>query len=485
MGEEVEKSAEVKYGSYLEGKWFHSENGFEVVDPATAKPIAKVSTVGREELKRALNFAEAARPAWSATTAKSRGALLHKIADEIVRRKAEIARTIVLENGKPLAQAEGEVGMTEDQLRWFAEEGRRAYGRIVPQQANGKRHLIVKTPIGVVATIAPWNFPLALSVRKIAPAMAAGCPVILRPASQTPLSSVLLAECMIAAGVPAGVFQLVIGNAGVMSDEFLDNPICKKISFTGSTRVGQLLIERAAKNIKPLCLELGGLAPLLVFDDCDLDIAVRETIIAKYRNSGQSCIAANRIYVQKTIYKEFVDRFCAAVAKLKTGPGLEPGMDVGPLVNQAALDDALAQIRDAVKMGGKVLAGGERIKELPGFFLQPTVIEGTPDDAVCMHEETFAPIAPIVSFESEAEAIRRANDTPFGLSAYAMTRDMGRIFRLSEHLEAGTIGINDGAPTTSNCPFGGVKQSGWGRELGSEGLEAFLETKHVSIGGVE
>jgi succinate-semialdehyde dehydrogenase / glutarate-semialdehyde dehydrogenase len=271
----------------------------------------------------------------------------------------------------------------------------------------------------------------------------------------------------------------------MIADEFLSNPICRKISFTGSTRVGQLLIEGAAKTIKPLCLELGGLAPVLVFDDCDLDVAVRETIIAKFRNSGQSCIAANRIYVQKTIYSEFLDRFCAAVGKLNTGPGLGAGMDVGPVINQSALDDALGQIADAVRMGGRIAAGGERMRDLPGFFLQPTVIEGMSDDAICMREETFAPIAPIVGFATEEEAIGRANNSPYGLSAYAMTRDMGRIFRLSEQLEAGTVGINDGAPTTSQNPFGGVKWSGWGRELGVEGLEAFLETKHVSIGGVQ
>ena len=481
----MENNEAVSYGSFLSGKWFAGGDGFQVVNPATAKPIARVSVIGKGELQDALRFAEAARPAWSAMSAKDRGRLLHKVADEIVRRKAEIARTITLENGKPLAQSEGEVGMTEDHLLWFAEEGRRVYGRIVPPQVKGKRHLVVKTPIGVVGTIAPWNFPLVLAVRKIAPAMAAGCPVILRPASQTPLSAVALAQCMEAAGVPAGIFQLAIGDAAMISDELLANPICRKISFTGSTRVGQSLIERAAKTVKPLSLELGGLAPVLVFDDCDIDVAVRETIIAKFRNTGQSCIAANRIYVQKTIYKEFIERFCAAVGKLKTGPGLDPGMDVGPVINQSGLDGALAQIEDAVRMGGKVVAGGGRIKDLPGFFMQPTVIEGMADDSVCMREETFAPMAPISSFDTEEEAIRRANNTPYGLSAYAMTRDIGRIFRLSEHLEAGTIGINDGAPTTSQCPFGGVKQSGWGRELGVEGLEAFVETKHVSIGGIQ
>jgi len=455
-----------------------------VVNPATAEPFATVSKVGNEDLKAALIAAEEALPAWRATTAKDRGILLHKVADELVRRKAEIARVITLENGKPLAQSEGEVAMSEDHLRWFAEEGRRAYGRLIPQQVGSKRHMVVKTPIGVVGAIAPWNFPLVLSVRKVAPAMAAGCPVILKPASQTPLSSVLLAECMEAAGVPAGVFQMILCDAAMLSTELIANPICRKISFTGSTRVGQSLIRAAAAMVKPLCLELGGLAPVLVFEDCDLDKAVQETIIAKFRNTGQSCIAANRIYVQKPIYKEFVDRFATAVAKLKIGPGLEPGMDVGPVVNQSGLDAALAQIEDAKKLGGRVIAGGGRLAGSAGFFLEPTVIENVHDGSLCMCEETFAPIAPISSFDTEEEAIRRANNTPYGLSAYAMTRDIGRVFRLSEQLEAGTLGINDGAPTTSQAPFGGVKQSGWGRELGSEGLEAFLETKHVSIGGV-
>jgi succinate-semialdehyde dehydrogenase/glutarate-semialdehyde dehydrogenase len=480
----LENIAAKSYSSYLGGKWVKTSDEMKVVNPATAEPFATVSKVGNEALKAALVAAEEALPAWRATTAKDRGILLHKVADELVRRKAEIARVITLENGKPLAQSEGEVAMSEDHLRWFAEEGRRAYGRLIPQQVGSKRHMVVKTPIGVVGAIAPWNFPLVLSVRKVAPAMAAGCPVILKPASQTPLSSVLLAECMEAAGVPAGVFQMIICDAAMLSTELIANPICRKISFTGSTRVGQSLIRAAAETVKPLCLELGGLAPVLVFEDCDLDKAVQETIIAKFRNTGQSCIAANRIFVQKSIYKEFVERFAAAVAKLKIGPGLEPGMDVGPVVNQSGLDAALAQIEDAKKLGGRVIAGGGRLAGSAGFFLEPTVIENVHDGSLCMCEETFAPIAPISSFDTEEEAIRRANNTPYGLSAYAMTRDIGRVFRLSEQLETGTLGINDGAPTTSQAPFGGVKQSGWGRELGSEGLEAFLETKHVSIGGV-
>jgi succinate-semialdehyde dehydrogenase/glutarate-semialdehyde dehydrogenase len=472
-----------KSGSYIGGEWVGSETRIKVVDPATAQAFASIATVQLAEVQAVLEHAEQAAAKWKATPAKDRGALLHRVADELVRRKAEIAHAITRENGKPLAQSEGEVAMSEDHLRWFAEEGKRAYGRLVPNQVADKRHMVVKTPIGVVGAIAPWNFPLVLSVRKIAPAMAAGCPVILKPASQTPLSAILLAECMQTAGVPAGVFQVVIGNAAMISGEFLSNPICRKISFTGSTQVGQELIRGAAATIKPLCLELGGLAPLLVFEDCDMERAVAQTVIAKFRNTGQSCIAANRIYVQKTVYREFVDRLVAAVDALKLGPGLEPGMDVGPVINQKGLDAALAQIHDAVAQGGRVARGGERMAGSDGFFLQPTVIENVCDQALCMQEETFAPVAPVCSFETEEEAIRRANDTPYGLSAYAMTRDVGRIFRLSEQLEAGTLGINDGAPTTSQCPFGGVKQSGWGRELGTEGLEAFLETKHVSIGG--
>ena len=480
----MENSATNSFRSYLGGKWIKTEEEVKVVNPATAQPFASVSKVDHAQLKAALTTAEAALPAWRNTTAKDRGILLHKVADELIRRKAEIARIITLENGKPLAQSEGEVAMSEDHLRWFAEEGRRTYGRVIPQQIGSKRNMVVKTPIGVVGAIAPWNFPLVLSVRKVAPAMAAGCPVILKPASQTPLSSVLLAECMEAAGVPAGVFQMAICDPVMFSTELLSNPICRKISFTGSTRVGQALIRAAAESVKPLCLELGGLAPVLVFEDCDLDKAVQETIIAKFRNTGQSCIAANRIYVQKPIYKEFVERFVAATAKLKIGSGLEPGMDIGPVVNQSGLDAALEQIKDATSRGGRIVAGGHRLENSPGYFLTPTVIEGVHDSSLCMCEETFAPIAPISSFDTEEEAIRRANNTPYGLSAYAMTRDIGRVFRLSEQLEAGTLGINDGAPTTSNAPFGGVKQSGWGRELGIEGLEAFLETKHVSIGGV-
>jgi succinate-semialdehyde dehydrogenase/glutarate-semialdehyde dehydrogenase len=472
------------YHSWLNGKWVGTKDLVKVVDPGMAKPFALISLVDRESVKYALQVAHKAFPAWRELTVAERGAMLHAVADALVARKAEMATVITRENGKPLAQSEGEVMMSVDHLRWFAEEAKRACGRTIPNQVRGKRHLVVETPIGVVGAISPWNFPLVLAVRKIAPAMAAGCPVVLKPALNTPLSSVLLAECMQSAGVPAGVFQVLFGDAAMISNEMMSSTLCRKISFTGSTRVGRLLIEAAARTIKPLCLELGGLAPVLVFDDCDLDVAVRETVIAKFRNTGQSCIAANRIFVQRGVYDEFCKRFVAAVRALKTGYGLAGGMDVGPLISEAALNSGLRHIEDAVARGARVLTGGRRAPGLAGWFLEPTVLEGVAEDALCMHEETFAPVAPLSVFDTEEEAIERANRSEYGLSAYAMTRELARMFRLSERLEAGTLGINDGAPTVSSSPFGGVKQSGWGRELGSEGLKAFLETKHVSIGNI-
>jgi len=480
MSEVQEKAHKV----YLGGKWIETGEELQVKNPATGEAFARVAAVKRDHVRAAFETAQAAFASWRGLTAKERGAFLNRIADEVHKRADEIARIITMENGKPLAQSKGEMAMTEDHLRWFAEEGRRAYGRLIPHQVQGKRNMVVKTPIGVVGAISPWNFPLVLAVRKAAPAWAVGCPVVLKPSSQTPLCAIAFAECVEAAGLPGGVFQVVVGSARMIAEEFLTNPICRKITFTGSTEVGRELIRGAAQSIKPLSLELGGLAPLLVFDDCNLDQAVEQTLIAKFRNTGQSCIAANRIYVQRSIHDEFMTRFVAGVQKLKTGPGLEPGMDIGPLINQQALDAALGQIEEATSRGGKVLCGGKRMAGSNGYFLEPTVIDGVTGTSLCMHEETFAPIAPITTFETEDDAIELANASDYGLSAYAMTRDIGRIFRLAERIEAGTIGINDGAPTTSQAPFGGVKQSGWGRELGSEGLDAFLETKHVSFGGI-
>lgn len=432
-------------------------------------------------VRQALEDAGTASKSWGALTAKARGDYLLAIAAELQKRMDEVARTITLENGKPLAQSKGEVAMSIDHLRWFAEEARRGYGRVIPNQVAGKRHLVIKSPVGVVGAIAPWNFPLVLAVRKVAPALAAGCPVVLKPASQTPLSSVALAECIDAAKLPPGVFQLVLGSARMIGEEFLSNPICRKITFTGSTQVGKELIRGAAAQVKRLSLELGGHAPVLVFDDADLHRAVEGAIVAKFRNTGQSCIAANRIYVQAGIYDRFIEAFVARAKSLKVGNGLADGIDIGPVVNQEALTQAMAHVEDAVKCGARILCGGKR-SGTKGFFLEPTVLSEVPDCAVCMRDETFAPVAPVAKFESEDQGIAWANNSPYGLSAYAFTQNLDRAWRVMEKLEAGTIGINDGAPSTSNAPFGGLKESGWGRELGSEGLDAFLETKHVSFG---
>jgi succinate-semialdehyde dehydrogenase/glutarate-semialdehyde dehydrogenase len=440
-----------------------------------------VATVDREGVRQALSDAEAAWDAWRRLTGKQRGIYLRRIAQFLGRRRDEIARTITLENGKPLAESVAEVNGTVDHLEWFAEEARRTYGRIVPHQANGKRHMVVKSPIGVSGLISPWNFPLILAVRKAAPALAAGCPVVLKPASATPLCCVALAEAVDEADLPAGVFQLVLGNSRQIGAEMLENPVCRKISFTGSTAVGKTLVAGAAENMTKLSLELGGHAPVLVFEDADFETAVTGALAAKMRNTGQSCIAANRIYVQRTIFDRFVEAFVQRVQALQVGDGMQPGVDIGPLINAEALDNALGHIEEARSQGGRVRCGGDRLGDR-GFFIEPTVLTDVPDNTACMREETFAPVIPVAAFDDEDEAIRRANATHYGLAAYAFTSSLSRTWRLAERLEAGTIGINDGVPSTSNCPFGGLKQSGWGRELGAEGIDAFLETKHVSLG---
>ncbi|NBV21958.1 MAG: NAD-dependent succinate-semialdehyde dehydrogenase [Proteobacteria bacterium] len=472
----------ITHALYLNSEFVTTGKSFPVRNPATGETIALMSTGGgRERVAQALADAHAAFYSWRNLTGRTRGDFLLKVAAEMERRKDEFARTITLENGKPLAQSAGEVAMTMDHLRWFAEEARRGYGRIIPPQAEGKRHLVIKSPLGVVAAISPWNFPLVLAVRKVSAALAAGCTVVLKPASATPLCAVLFAECAHAAGLPRSVFQLVAGPAGEIAAEFLENPLCRKITFTGSTEVGKKLIAGAAAYVKPLSLELGGHSAVLVFDDADLDRALEQTMIAKYRNTGQSCIAANRIYVQRGLAERFIPAFVERVNALKVGNGLEPGVEIGPLINPAAVDLALSHIADAQAKGAQLLCGGQRHGDAGSAFLAPTVLTGVPGASLGMCDETFAPVAYVNVFDTEAEAVARANDTSYGLAAYVFTSDLNRAFRLMESLEAGMIGINDGVPTTSNAPFGGVKQSGWGRELGTEGLDAFLETKHVSL----
>lgn len=469
------------YPLYLNGDWFVSSPFEAVVNPANGETLGQISTIDRARVALAISDAHEAFKSWRKLTGKARADFLLAIADELENRKQDIARTITLENGKPLAQSFGEVVMTVDHLRWFAEEARRAYGRIIPHQADGKRNLVIKSPMGVVGAITPWNFPLVLAVRKAAPALAAGNTFVLKPAEQTPLAAIAFAECVAAAGLPKGVFQVVLGDAPEIGKEFLENPLCRKVTFTGSTEVGRLLIAGAASTVKPLSLELGGNGPVLVFSDIELDRAVEGALIAKTRNTGQSCIAANRIYVERKIYDQFLDAFTAKMKAMKVGDGLEQGVDIGPLIDEAGLTKALAHIENAVAGGARILCGGKRMGDT-GFFIEPTVLADVPADAICMQEETFAPVAAIAPFDTEEQAIAMANHSPYGLSAYAFTGNLDRAFRLMEQLEAGTIGINDGVPSTSNAPFGGVKQSGWGRELGSEGLDAFLETKHVSLG---
>ena len=463
---------------YLNGDWVHTRETTHVVNPATGEPFAAMSTIGRAEVAKAIQRAHEAFLTWRKQTGKARGEYLQKIATELDRRKEEVAGTLTAENGKPVSQSLAELNLSIDHLRWFAEEARRTYGRVVPHQVEGKRHLVIKSPMGVIGAIAPWNFPLLLSVRKVAPALAAGCTVILKPASATPLACVAFAECVHAAQLPANTFQLVAGKASEIAQEFLENSLCRKITFTGSTEVGKILIGGAAGGVKPLSLELGGQAPVLVFDDADLDRTIEAVLIAKFRNTGQSCIAANRIYVQRGIYPKFLDALVPRTKALKFDE------DIGPLINGEAVQHATAHVQDAVAHGARLLTGGliNPQPQRPGFYFPPTVLADVPDTAACMRDETFAPIAVVTSFETEAEAVQRANNVRYGLSAYVFTRDLSRGFRLMEDLEAGMIAINDGVPTTSQCPFGGMKQSGWGRELGTEGIDAFLETKHVSLG---
>jgi succinate-semialdehyde dehydrogenase/glutarate-semialdehyde dehydrogenase len=469
---------------YLNGRWTITPGEpLVVVNPATGAPFARVCTVDRQGVAQALADAEAAWPAWRKLPARERGVYLQRIADGLERRRDELARIITEENGKPLPQSRAEVAFSVDHLRWFAGEAGRAYGRVIPAQVPGKRHLVVRVPVGVVGAISPWNFPLVLAMRKVAPALAAGCPVVLKPASATPLCALQFAEAVHEAGLPPGVFQLVAGRAAELAAELLENPRCRKITFTGSTEVGCQLIAGAAAQIKKLSLELGGHAPVLVFDDADLDQAVEGVLITKFRNTGQSCIAANRVYVQRSVYAPFLERLLARVKTLKIGNGLDDGVEIGPLINAAALDQALAHVRDAVDAGARVLCGGRRWSGSErGHFLEPTLLVDVPSTAVCLREETFAPVLPLCMFDDEAQAIEAANHTPYGLAAYAFTHDLSRMWRLGEALEAGTIGINDAVPATSQCPFGGMKHSGWGRELGAEGLDAFLETKHLSLG---
>ena len=458
---------------------------FPVLNPATGETIADVPRMGAAETRRALERAEAALPAWRSLLARDRARILRRFADLMLDHEDELARLLTTEQGKPLAESRVEVQYAASFYEWFGEEAKRVYGDTIPTYASDRRIVVTKDAIGVTAGITPWNFPAAMPTRKSAPALAAGCTMVLKPAEQTPLTAMAIAQLGLEAGLPPGVFQLVTGAAGdapVIGAELTGSAIVRKLGFTGSTEVGKLLMAQCAGTVKKVSLELGGNAPFIVFDDADLDEAVAGALICKYRNSGQTCISANRILVQDGIYDAFVSRLVGAASELKVGSGLQPETKVGPLIEQSAIDKVERHVADAVERGGEVILGGEG---LGGLFWQPTVITGVPAEAAMSTEETFGPVAGIARFTTEAEAVRAANDTPYGLAAYYYTRDTGRIWRLSEALEYGIHGINTGLVSSEVVPFGGVKESGIGREGSKYGIEEWLEIKYLCMGGVQ
>jgi succinate-semialdehyde dehydrogenase/glutarate-semialdehyde dehydrogenase len=456
-----------------------------VTNPATGEALAELPRMGAVETARAIERAEAALPGWRGLLAKDRARILRRWADLMREREGELARLMVLEQGKPIAEARAEVEYAAAFYEWFGEEAKRVYGDTIPTYAADRRVVVTKDPVGVTAGITPWNFPAAMPTRKSAPALAAGCTMVLKPAEQTPLSALAIAQLGLEAGVPEGVFQVVTGDADdapEIGSEMTSNAVVRKLGFTGSTAVGKLLMAQCAGQVKKVSLELGGNAPFIVFADADLDEAIAGAILCKYRNSGQTCISANRIYVEAGIYDEFVSRFVDAAAKLTVGNGLEPETNVGPLIEQAAVEKVERHVADALDRGGELLLGGDG---LGGLFWRPTVITGVVPEAAMACEETFGPVAGIARFSTEEEVVGAANDTPYGLAAYYYTRDMGRIWRLSEALEYGIHGINTGFISTEVAPFGGVKESGIGREGSKYGIDEWLEIKYLAMGGVE
>jgi succinate-semialdehyde dehydrogenase / glutarate-semialdehyde dehydrogenase len=457
---------------------------FPVDDPATGETIATVPRMGAAETERALRAAEEALPAWRGLLAKERARILRRWADLMMENEDGLARLLTTEQGKPLAESRVEIAYAASFLEWFGEEGKRVYGDTIPTYLPDRRIVVTKEPVGVTVGITPWNFPAAMPTRKAAPALAAGCTMVLKPAEQTPLTALAIAKLGEEAGLPPGVLGIVTGSAEdapVIGRAMTSSPIVRKLGFTGSTEVGKLLMAQCAASVKKVSLELGGNAPFIVFDDADLDEAVTGALLCKFRNSGQTCISANRIYVQAPVYDEFVSRLTDGVRALKVGPGLEPESKVGPLIERQAVDKVERHVADALERGGELVVGGE---SLGGLFYTPTVITGVTADAAMACEETFGPVAGIARFETDAEAVRQANDTPYGLASYFYSRDMGRIWRVSEGLEYGIVGINTGVISTEVAPFGGVKESGIGREGSRYGIDEWLEIKYLCMGGV-
>jgi succinate-semialdehyde dehydrogenase/glutarate-semialdehyde dehydrogenase len=466
---------------YIDGEWVGAQKTFPVDNPATGAILGSVPDLGTAETRRAIDAAERAWPAWRAKTAKERAAVLRKWFDLMMGAQEDLAQILTAEQGKPLAEARGEIAYGASFIEWFAEEAKRAYGDVVPTHQADKRILVIKQPIGVSAMITPWNFPNAMITRKAGPALAAGCTVVLKPAEQTPFSALAMAELAERAGIPKGVFNVITGDAPTIGKELCANPKVRKLSFTGSTEVGRILMRQSADTIKKLSLELGGNAPFIVFDDADLDAAVEGALASKYRNAGQTCVCANRIYVQDGVYDEFVRKLAAKTKSIKVGNGFEAGVNQGPLIDDAGLAKVESHVADATAKGARVVTGGKRIGER---FFEPTVLADVSSQMLCTREETFGPVAPVLRFATEAEAIALANATEFGLASYFYSRDIGRVFRVGEALEYGMVGVNTGLISTAEVPFGGVKQSGLGREGGHHGIDDYVEIKYLCLGDV-
>ena len=471
---------------FIDGEWIDADSGdtIEVTNPSNGEVLGTVPKMGADETRRAIEAANAAWPAWRALTGKDRSKILRRWHDLMLENVDDLGMIMTLEQGKPLAEAKGEIHYASWFIEWFAEEAKRAYGEVIPATFVDRRIVVIKEPIGVVAAITPWNFPATMITRKAAPALAAGCPIVVKPASATPFSALALAELADQAGIPKGVFNLLTGSATAIGGELTGNAIVRKMSFTGSTEIGKVLMVQCAATVKKMSLELGGNAPLIVFDDADMDQAIAGAMASKYRNAGQTCVSANRILVQDGIYDAFAERFAQAVGTLKVGDGLGDGVTQGPLIDMAAVDKVEEHISDAVAKGASVAAGGAR-HELGGQFFTPTVLTGVTSEMRVAHEETFGPVAPLFRFKTEEEAIAMANNTEFGLAAYFFSRDIGRIWRVAEALEYGMVGINEGILSTEVAPFGGVKESGIGREGAHDGLLEFMETKYMLMGAID
>lgn len=468
------------------GDWVGADSGQRnpVHDPATGEPLGEVPVVAGDETRRAIEAAEDALPAWRSMTAGERAELLRRWYQLIRENQEDLAVIMTREQGKPLPEARGEIAYAASFVDWFAAEGKRIYGEIIPPNSRDNRVLVLKQPVGVVAAITPWNFPAAMITRKVAPALAAGCTVVAKPAPETPFSALALAVLAQRAGIPAGVINVLTGDAEAIGAELTANPAVRKLSFTGSIEVGRLLLRQCADTIKKVSMELGGHAPFIVFDDADLDAAVAAAVASKYRCSGQTCVCANRLFVQSGVHDEFVTRLAQASERLTLGNGMDEGVDLGPLISESAVTKVERHIRDAVKKGASVVTGGSR-HQLGGTFFSPTVLSGVTTDMVIMQEETFGPVAPVVRFKTEADVIAQANATEYGLAAYFFSRDLGRVWRVAEVLEFGMVGVNTGIISAENVPFGGVKQSGIGREGSKHGIDEYVELKYLCLSGIQ